>query len=41
MISWTTQPDATFANNGWKLESRSDGLYVVGRVGIGTVIYIH
>ena len=41
VISWTTQPDATFTNKGWKFESRSDGLYVVDRVGTGTVIYIH
>lgn len=41
VISWTTQPDATFTNKEWKFESRSDGLYVVDRVGTGTVIYIH
>ncbi|MBR2940196.1 MAG: DUF2341 domain-containing protein [Kiritimatiellae bacterium] len=41
VISWTTQPDATFTNKAWNLESRDDGLYVVNRVGTGTVIYIH
>ena len=40
VISWTTQPDATFTNKGWEFESRSDGLYVVDRVGTGTVIVI-
>ena len=40
VISWTTQPDATFTNKGWKFESRSDGLYVVDRVGTGTVIVV-
>ena len=41
VISWATPPDATFTNKEWKLESRSDGLYVVDRVGTGTVIFIH
>lgn len=40
VISWTTQPDATFTNKAWNLESRADGLYVVNRVGTGTVIVI-
>lgn len=40
VISWTTQPDATFANKEWKFESRSDGLYVDDRVGTGTVIVV-
>ena len=40
VISWTTQPDATFTNKEWKFESRSDGLYVVNRVGTGTVIVV-
>ena len=40
VISWTTQPDATFTNKGWNLESRADGLYVVNRVGTGTVIVV-
>ena len=40
VISWATQPDATFTNKGWKFESRSDGLYVIDRVGTGTVIVI-
>ena len=40
VISWTTQPDATFTNKEWKFESRSDGLYVVDRVGTGTVIVV-
>ncbi len=41
VISWATQPDAAFACKWWNLESRSDGLYVVDRVGTGTVIFIH
>lgn len=40
VISWTTQPDATFTNKEWKFESRSDGLYVDDRVGTGTVIVV-
>ena len=40
VISWTAQPDATFTNKAWNLESRADGLYVVNRVGTGTVIVV-
>ena len=40
VISWDAQPDATFTNKEWKFESRSDGLYVVDRVGTGTVIVV-
>ena len=40
VISWAAQPDATFTNKEWKFESRSDGLYVVDRVGTGTVIVV-
>ncbi|MBR2488581.1 MAG: DUF2341 domain-containing protein [Kiritimatiellae bacterium] len=40
VISWTTQPDATFTNKAWNLESRADGYYVVNRVGTGTVIVV-
>ena len=40
VISWTTQPDASFTGRGYTFESRSDGLYVVDRVGTGTVIVV-
>lgn len=40
VISWATQPDATFTNKAWNLESRDVGLYVVNRVGTGTVIVV-
>ncbi|MBR2355018.1 MAG: DUF2341 domain-containing protein [Kiritimatiellae bacterium] len=40
VISWATQPDATFTNKAWNLESRDDGLYVVNRIGTGTVIVV-
>jgi len=33
VISWTTQPEATFKSKTWELESRSDGLYAVSRKG--------
>ena len=39
VISWTTQPNATFASKEWTLESRSDGLYVTARRS-GSVYYI-
>ena len=39
VISWTTQPNATFSSKGWGLESRSDGLYVVSRLG-GFTIFV-
>ena len=38
VISWATQPDATFTNKGWKFESRSDGLYVASVPGGLTII---
>ncbi|MBR2938294.1 MAG: DUF2341 domain-containing protein [Kiritimatiellae bacterium] len=31
IVSWTTQPDATFSCMEWSLESRSDGLYTVAK----------
>ena len=40
VISWTTQPNATFISKGWDLESRADGLYIIGRVGIGTLVIL-
>lgn len=39
IVSWTTQPNATFASKEWTLESRSDGLYVTARRS-GSVYYI-
>ena len=39
VISWTTQPDATFCCKEWTLESRSNGLYVVARRS-GSVYYL-
>ena len=39
VISWTTQPDATFTSKKWILESRVDGLYAMGGID-GLVIIV-
>ena len=38
VISWTTQPDATFTSRAWLFESRADGLYVTGKNARATII---
>ena len=40
IISWSAQPDTTFASKRWRFESRADGLYIKNRIGIGSVITI-
>ena len=38
VISWTTQPDASFSSKAWLFESRADGLYVTGRNAKATIL---